>query len=114
MYSNKMPPMKPLAPLVDRMRTLARTELPSPRAGRVRLWDDGTFSIAFYHLMGQDERQQLYYVRSTSEIVWVHQQGARWREESLTGGETVTEPEYDDTDVRVIETVTPPYTENSR
>ena len=104
--------MKPLAPLVDRMRILTRTELPSPRAGKVRLWDDGTFSVEFYHSMGSNERQHLRYVRSTGEIVWAHYQGARWREESLTGDETVMEPEYDDVDVQVIETVTPPYAEN--
>ena len=106
--------MTPLAPLVDKMRALARTELPSPRAGRIELWDDGTFSVVFYHSMGSDEGQHLRYVRSTGEIGWVHHQGASWREESLTGGETVMEPEYDDVAVRVVETVTPPYTENNR
>lgn len=44
--------MKPLAPLVDRMRALAQTELPSPRTGRVELWNDGTFGVVLYHSMG--------------------------------------------------------------
>ena len=111
MHTDEIPPMKPLTPLVERMRALAQTELPSPRAGHIRLWDDGTFGVVFYHSMGSDEGQHLRYIRSTGEIVWVHHQGDGWREESLTGGETVMEPVYDDTDVRVVETVTPPYAE---
>lgn len=52
MDAPEIPPMKPLAPLVDRMRALAQTELPSPRTGRVELWNDGTFGVVLYHSMG--------------------------------------------------------------
>ena len=50
-YTNGIPPMAPLASLVDRMRDLASEELPEPRTCKIRLWDDGTFGIVIYHKM---------------------------------------------------------------
>lgn len=106
--------MKPLAPIIDRMRDLAQDELPAPRTCRVRLWDDDTFDVVIYHSMGDDEKQWLRYERTTSEILWEYVRGARWEPESLTGNETVYEPAYEESEVRVIEIVEPPYTESER
>lgn len=109
MQSDGIPPIEPLAPLVDRMRDLAMKELPAPQTCKIRLWDDDTFDIIIYHSMGKDERQQLRYERTTGEILWEHFRGARWESESLTGNETVVESVYEASDVRVIATVEPPY-----
>lgn len=76
MESDGIPPMEPLAPIVDRMRELAQDELPSPRTGMIRLWDDDTFDIVIYHSMGDDERQVLRYERTTGEILWEYVQDA--------------------------------------
>ncbi len=109
MQSAGIQPMESLAPLVDRMRALAAEELPSPRACKIELWDDGTYDIILYHSMGKDERQQLRYERTTGEILWEHFQGAQWESESFSGGETLYEAAYDAVDVRVVDTVEPPY-----
>lgn len=101
--------MEPLAPLVDRMRALATEELPAPRTCKIRLWDDGTFDVVIYHGMGDDERQWLRYERTTGEILWEYVRGARWVSESLTGNEMIYEPAYEESDVRVVATVEPPY-----
>lgn len=103
-----IPPIEPLAPIVDQMRVLAREELPSPRSCKIRLWDDGTFDVFFYHSSG-DESQFVRYDRSTSEILWEYGEGGSWRREELTGNETVLEPRIAETDVRVLATVDPPY-----
>lgn len=104
-----IPPMGPLAPIVDEMRELAREELPAPRTCEVRLWDDSTFDVVIYHSMGDDERQSLRYERTTGEVFWEYARGAGWRSESLTGGETVHEPVVEESDVRVLARFEPPY-----
>jgi len=109
MYTDGIPPMAPLAPLVDRMRDLALEELPGPRTCKIRLWDDGTFDVVIYHGMGDDERQWLRYERTTGEILWEYVRGARMKSESLTGNETIHEPVYEESEVRVVATVEPPY-----
>jgi len=101
--------MEPLAPIIDRMRELAQQELPSPRSCRVRLWDDHTFDALIRHSMGEDEVQCIRYERTTSEIVWEHRIGARFKKIPLSGGETIHEPAVDDIEVRVLDTVEPPY-----
>lgn len=101
--------MEPLAPLVDRMRTLATQELPAPRTCKIRLWDDDTFDVVIYHRMDRDERQCLRYERTTGEILWEYARGVHMESESLTGNETVHEPAFEETDVRVLATVEPPY-----
>ena len=103
--------MAPLAPIVDRMRQLATEELPSRRSCKIRLYDDGDFDIIIYHSMGSDERQQLRYERTTGEILWEHPQGARYESESMVGSETLHVPVYDNFEVRVVDTVEPPYTQ---
>ena len=102
--------MAPLAPIVDRMRQLATDELPPGRSCRVCLYDDGDFEIILYHSMGSDERQQLRYERTTGEIIWEHFEGARYESESMVGNETLHTPVYDTVEVRVVDTVEPPYT----
>lgn len=109
MSSDGIPPLEPLAPIVDQMRELARDELPSPRSCKVRLWDDGTFDVVIYHSMRDDEMQFLRYERTTSEIYWAYVSGTRWESESLTGNETVHEATHDEVDVRVLSQVEPPY-----
>lgn len=100
--------MDTLAPIVNQMRDLARTELPDPQTCQVRLWDDGTFDIVIYHSLGEGERQQLTYERTTGEILWEHLRGARLDSTSLTGGETIHTPAFDQVQVRVLATVDPP------
>lgn len=104
MTQDRMPPMGPLAPLVDRMRELARDELPEPRACRVRLWDDGTVDIAIYHNAGADGQTRLSYESATGEILLERTSGQNRSVES--SGSTDS-----DIDVRVIDTVEPPYAE---
>jgi hypothetical protein len=111
MESDGIPPMEPLARIVDRMRELAQDELPSPRTSKIRLWDDGTFDVVIYHSMGDDERQALRYERTTGEILWESVQGADWEVHSLSGNETVYEPTYEESEVRVLATVEPPYSD---
>ena len=109
MHTEGIPPMAPLAPLVDRMRDLAVEELPGPRTCKIRLWDDGTFDVGIYHGMGDDERQWLRYERTTGEILWESVRGARMKSEEVTGNETIHEPVCEESEVRVVATVEPPY-----
>lgn len=101
--------MAPLAPLVDRMRELAVEELPEPRTCKIRLWDDGTFDVVVYHSMGDDQRQQLRYERTTGEILCEYIRGTRMESEPLSGNETIHEPAYEESDVRVVATLEQPY-----
>jgi len=101
--------MAPLAPIVDRMRQLATEELPPGRSCKIRLYDDETFEIVIYHSMGSNERQQLRYERTTGEILWEHFEGARYESESMVGNETLHTPVFDNVEVRVVDTVEPPY-----
>lgn len=104
-----LPPMEPLAPIVDQMRVIAQEEIPPPQTCRIQLYDDGTFRVSISHSMGHDERQAIIYDRTTSEIYWEHVKGARTQPTDLTGGETVHEPVNDEHEVRVIATVEPPF-----
>lgn len=105
--------MEPLAPIVDRMRKLAQNELPSPRTCKIRLWDDDTFDVIIYHSMNDDETQFLRYERTTGEILWEYVQGADWDSQALTGNETVYERTYEQSEIRVLATVEPPYLEEA-
>jgi len=109
MNADGIPPMAPLAPLVDRMRDLAREELPAPRTCTVTLWDDGTFDAVVYHSMGRDESRRLSYERTTGEIVLEHVRGQGWTTEEFADGETVHEPTVETKELRVVATVDPPY-----
>lgn len=109
MTRDGIPPMAPLAPIVDRMRELAGEELPAPRTCKVCLWDDDTFDAVIYHSAGDEERQQIRYERTTGEIVWERFRGVGREAESLSGGETVIEPVVDETEVRVLARVEPPH-----
>jgi len=103
-----IPPMEPLAQIVDQMSVLAREELPSPCSCKIHLWDDGTFDVLFYHSRG-DEKQFVRYERTTSEILWEYSKGASSKSVELTGNETVIEPTIAETDVQVLARVNPPY-----
>lgn len=109
MTQTGIPPMEPLAPIVDQMRDLAREEIPAPRTCKVHLWDDGTVDVKIYHGMGDDEFQVVRYERWTSEIVWEHLRGHKWRTTTFAGGETLQEREFEERDLRVLTTVEPPY-----
>lgn len=104
-----MPPMAPLAPIIDQMQHLAVEHLPAPRTCKVNLWDDGTIRLKIFHSLAKDERQIIRYVYPTSEIVWEHARQDGWEETELTGGETIREPRVEQIEVRVLATVEPPY-----
>lgn len=104
-----IPPMEPLAPIIDQMRLLAVDELPTPQTCRVTLWDDGTFDAYIYHAMGSESRQQITYDRATSEIVWEHMEAARYETTEFPDGKTLYEPLLDGVQTCVLATVEPPY-----
>lgn len=79
--------------------------LSGPRTCKIRLYDDGISDVVIYHGMGDDERQWLRYERTTGEILWEYVRSARMMSESLTGNETIHEPVYEESDVRIISTV---------
>lgn len=81
-----IPPMEPIAPLVDQMRVIARAELPAPRMCQIELFDDGTFTVESNHPMGSHERQRIRYDRTTSEILWEHLESGGTTTINLTGG----------------------------
>ena len=101
--------MKPLAPIIDRMRDIARDELPFPQTCRVRLWDDGTFDAYIYHSSPSDEGQAIRYERTTGEIIWERTESPGWKTTQFSDGETLYEPTADEREIRVITTVEPPY-----
>lgn len=101
--------MEPLAPIVDRMREVARDELPFPQTGHVTLWDDGTFRADIYHSAGRSAYESIRYDRRTSEIYLERISGVERSTTYFTGGETLYEPIPQEHTVRVIETVEPPY-----
>lgn len=107
MANERIPLMEPLAPIIDRMRALAREEIPAPRTCRIRMWDDGTFDLVIFHRVGDSERQAVRYERSTGEIVWEHVKGASWEAQSLSSDETVYESTCDERDSRVLTRVEP-------
>jgi len=101
--------MEPLAPIIDQMRDLAKEEVPAPRTCQVRLWDDGTVSAYLFHSVNDDETKLIRYERTTGEIVWEHHTGARWEKIPLSGYESIVKPAFDESTVRVLTTVEPPY-----
>jgi len=109
MSNERIPPMAPLAPIVDRMRDLAVDEIPSPRTCKVHLWDDDTFNVVIYHSRGEEDTIRLHYERTTGEIIWEHIQGGSWTPSSVTDTESLYEPACGQVQVRLLETVTPPY-----
>lgn len=111
MNESRMPPMAPLAPIVDQMQHLAVEHLPAPRTCKVNLWDDGTIRVMIYHSSGLDERQVIRYERTTGEITWEQAKDAGWETTELSGGETIKEPRIDKQEIRVLTTVEPPYRE---
>ena len=100
--------MEPLAPIVDQIREIAEDELPFPQTCEVTLWDDGTVGAKIYHSSG-DEVYLLRYQRQTSEIVLEYAKGAQWKRESLSGGEAIHKPTFDEREAEVVATVEPPY-----
>lgn len=94
------------------MRKIAEDELPEPRACRIKLWDDGTFDAEIYHSVADDGVQLITYERTTSEILWKEYRGAQKKRTSLSGGDTIIKPAFDDCTVRLITTVDPPYGDN--
>lgn len=107
--TDEIPPMEPLAPIIDQMREIAADELPDPQTCRIRLWDDGTFDAYIFHSMAGDESQVVRYDRTTSEILLEHHKGAGTKEIPLSGGETIIEPTFEESTIRVITNVEPPY-----
>ncbi len=110
MTSDELPSMEPLAPIVDQMRKIAKEEIPFPQTCEVNLWDDGTIGAKIYHSSG-DELYVLRYQRQTCEIIWEYAKGAKWQRESLSGGETIHMPAFDEREARLITRVDPPYSD---
>jgi len=106
--TDELPAMEPLAPIVDQMREIAEDEIPFPQTCEVNLWDDHTVGVKIYH-SADDEMYLLRYQRQTGEIVLEYAKGAKWQRESLSGGEIVHEPTFEEREARVITTVEPPY-----
>jgi hypothetical protein len=109
MTTDGIPPMEPLAPIVDQLRALARVHLPSPRTCRVRLWEDGTFDASVYHSRGEDLSERISYVRTTGEIIWESGRGGGWESHGFADGETLHVPTVEESNVRVLARVDPPY-----
>ena len=107
MQFDDLPPMGSLAPIVDEMRDLADEELPEPRTGEIKLWDDGTVSVVIWNRSG-DERRQLRYERTTGEILWEYMKGADTEWTSVGNGEAILEPTFEELEVRAVATVGPP------
>lgn len=105
----QIPPMEPLAPIVDQLREIARDELPAPRTCHAKLWDDGTFEAYVYHSPSKEEREWVRYERTTSEIVYEYVKSGGCEEHEFADGETLHVPVHDECEVRVITTVEPPY-----
>ena len=105
----ELPSLRPLAPIVDQLRDIAREELPAPRSCRINLWDDGTFSAYIYHSAAGDEIQAIRYERTTGEILWERKRGCDRKTTEFASGETLSEPTYETHEMRVITTVEPPY-----
>jgi len=101
--------MEPLALIVDQLREIARDELPSPRTCRVHLRDDGTFESCVYHSPAKDELERVRYERTTGEIIYEYVKGGGHEEHDHGAGETLHVPIHDESEVRVITTVEPPY-----
>lgn len=100
--------IEPLVPIIEQMRVIARDELPTPRSCKIRLWDDATFDVRFYHSSG-DDVEILSFERTTGEIVWELKEGAHMEKIELTGNETIHEPRAVGRGVRVVASVEPPY-----
>jgi hypothetical protein len=100
--------IEPLVPIIEQMRVIARDELPAPRSCKIRLWDDDTFDIRFYH-SSEDDAEILLFVRTTGEIIWERRESPHMKKTELTGNETIHEPAAVDRDVRVVASLEPPY-----
>lgn len=109
MTDKEIPPVEPLAPIVDQMREIAQKELPTPRAARIHLWDDGDYQIRFYHSMGKDAGQKIEYDPDTGAVTWVYREGVTTESTYVSeGAGTVHEPVYDVREERQITIIEPP------
>lgn len=104
-----IPPMEPLASIVDEMRAVADEEIPAPRTCHVKLYDDGTFYAVIFH-SGAGEREQISYERTIGEILWEYYEDTREMRKPLSGGEEIITSEHEEIEVRTITTVEPPDT----
>lgn len=109
MTDNEIPPMEPLASIVDKMREIAQEELPAPRAARIHLWDNGNFEIQFYHSMGKDAGQKIEYDTESGAVTWVYREGVTIESTYVSEEAGIEhEPVYDVTDERQITVIKPP------
>lgn len=108
-----MPAMEPLAPIIDQIREIARDEIPSPRAMKIALWDDGDYDIHVYHSRGSDERIQVLYDNESGAVLWQHiKLDPDWEipdhEEIPDGEERIVVPEYEFKETRQLSVIDPP------
>lgn len=110
MTDNEIPPMVPIAPIVDQMREIAQEELPAPRSARIHLWDNGNYEIQFYHSMGKDAGQLVEYDPDNGAVTWMYREGVTMESTFVSETEeTVHEPVYDVEKVRQIMSIEPPH-----
>lgn len=111
MTDSDIPSMQTLAPIVDQLREIARSELSEPQALKIALWDDGDYDIRVYHQMGFDTREQILYDNETWEVRYQYWKGVQWHSEFVSEEEgTVRTATFEETEDRVLTTIEPPGT----
>lgn len=109
MTHNEIPPMEPLAPIVDQVRQIAQEELEAPRTMHVKLWDDGDYDIYVFHSMGDEEREQIVYDNETGAVHYQYRKGVSFRTVFVSEeAGSYTEPVYDVDEESRIMKIDPP------
>lgn len=108
MTESNMPSMETLAPLVDNLQAIAREEIPAPRTGLIRLYDDYTYRITIKHRHG-DHREGIVYDRVTGEVYWRDTAGQSVMYfTDPVDHHTISLPYFRDDAQEVVATVEPP------
>jgi hypothetical protein len=102
-----LPPLKPIAPIVDQMRELAKEHLSDGCTCRIKLYEDGTYKIRFVHSNGEKSCEFIH-LTPPSEIVHVTIEGAHEKEVEFSDGGSIIRPGYDTYDAEVLCQVEPP------
>lgn len=110
MTETDIPPMEPLAPIVDEVRKLAAEELPAPKTLRIHLWDDGTYDICAYHNRGEYEQERVVVDPEAGEIRWEYCRSDGFEERGIFGtNQSVLNPNIDERRERPLRSIEPPF-----
>jgi len=110
MPTDKLPPMKPLAPIVDQLKEIARQEIPAPRTCLVHLYDDYTFRIRIEHRYGDDEIEGIVYAHDSENVYWRDTAGAeRVKIDDPDHEGTIITTRFAEDAERVVATIPPPF-----